>query len=397
MGAIATDATLTSFHPGSARTKPAERIASLDIARGIIMILMAIDHVRVYAGVPAGGPSPGVFFTRWVTNFSAPGFAFLAGTGAFLLGQKLGDKRALSRYLVERGIILIALELTFLRLAWTFNADVAHYNLAGVIWMLGWCMILLAGLIWLPVVAIAVVGLAIIVGQPVFTPIGNALPPAIGDFLYLGGVVRFGADGPPFGVLYVIVPWIGVMAVGYAFGVIMNFEPARRRKFCLSIGLGATALFVVLAAIGLATQPARPGSPPAVLRMLNQRKYPASPMFLLMTLGPMLAFLPYAERMRGWVADALTTFGRVPLFFYLLHIPLIHASALVVSLIREGRIDPWLFGNHPMAPPPVPDGYRWSLALLYLVFAIVIALLYGPCKWYADLKARRSASVLRFI
>ena len=163
MGAIATDATLTSFHPGSARTKPAERIASLDIARGIIMILMAIDHVRVYAGVPAGGPSPGVFFTRWVTNFSAPGFAFLAGTGAFLLGQKLGDKRALSRYLVERGIILIALELTFLRLAWTFNADVAHYNLAGVIWMLGWCMILLAGLIWLPVVAIAVVGLAIIV------------------------------------------------------------------------------------------------------------------------------------------------------------------------------------------------------------------------------------------
>lgn len=397
MGAIATDATLTSFHPSSERSKASGRIASLDIARGIIMILMAIDHVRVYAGVPAGGPSPGVFFTRWVTNFSAPGFAFLAGTGAFLLGQKLGDKRALARYLVERGIILIALELTFLRLAWTFNFDVAHYNLAGVIWMLGWCMILMAGLIWLPVAGIAVVGLALIVGQPVFTPIGNALPSAIGDFLYLGGVVKLGADGPPIGVLYVIVPWIGVMAVGYAFGVIMNLEAARRRKLCLWIGLGATGLFVVLAAIGVATQPARPGGPPAILRMLNQRKYPASPLFLLMTLGPILAFLPYAERMRGWVADVLTTFGRVPLFFYLLHIPLIHASALVVSLIREGRIDPWLLGNHPMAPPPVPDGYRWSLALLYLVFAIVIALLYWPCKWYAGLKARRSAAVLRFI
>ena len=396
MGAIATDDTLTSFHPGSERTQKG-RIASLDIARGIIMILMAIDHVRVYAGVPAGGPSPGVFFTRWVTNFSAPGFAFLAGTGAYLLGQKLGDKRALARYLVERGLILIALELTFLRLAWTFNVDVAHYNLAGVIWMLGWCMILMAGLIWLPVTAIAVVGMALIVGQPVFTPIGNALPAAIGDFLYLGGVVKLGVNGPPIGVLYVIVPWIGVMAVGYAFGVIMTFEPARRRKVCLWIGLGATALFVVLAAIGVVIQPARPGSPPAILRMLNQRKYPASPLFLLMTLGPMLAFLPFAERMRGWVADALTTFGRVPLFFYLLHIPVIHASALVVSLIREGRIDPWLFGNHPMAPPPVPDGYRWSLPLLYLVLAIVIALLYWPCKRYADLKARRSAAVLRFI
>src|SRR5580765_1421617 len=118
-----------------------ERIASLDITRGIVMVLMAIDHVRVYAGVPAGGPTPGVFFTRWVTHFSAPGFAFLAGTGAFLLGQKLADRRALARYLVERGVVLILLELTVLRLAWTFNADFAHYNLAGVIWMLGWCMI----------------------------------------------------------------------------------------------------------------------------------------------------------------------------------------------------------------------------------------------------------------
>ena len=108
----------------------------------------------------------------------------------------------------------------------------------------------------------------------------------------------------------------------------------------------------------------------------------------MMTLGPMIAFLPFAEQMRGRVASILATFGRVPMFYYLLHIPLIHAAALVVSLIRTGGIDPWLFGNHPMAPPPVPDGYRWSLALLYLVFAIVVALLYWPCRWYANLKAR---------
>lgn len=397
MGAIAGNATLTSFHPGSERTKPADRIASLDIVRGIVMILMAIDHVRVYAGVPAGGPTPGVFFTRWVTNFSAPDFAFLAGTGAFLLGRKLNDKGSLARYLVERGIVLILLELTFLRLAWTFNTDFAHYNLAGVIWMLGWCMILMAGLIWLPLTAIAVVGALLVVGQPVFTPVSQALPPAIGNFLYLGGVVRFGTNGPPFGVLYVIVPWIGVMALGYAFGTIMTFDAERRRKLCLRLGLGATLLFVALAAIGVRTQTTRPGAPLMIVRMLNQRKYPASPLFLLMTLGPTLLFLPYAERMRGRVADFLATFGRVPLFFYLLHIPLIHASALVVALIREGRVDPWLFGNHPLNPPPVPDGYRWSLPLLYLVFAIVIALLYWPCRRYADLKARNKSAILRLI
>jgi uncharacterized membrane protein len=281
-----------------------------------------------------------------------------------------------------------------LRLAWTFNADFAHYNLAGVIWMLGWCMILMAGIIWLPLAAIAVLGLALIVGQPLFTPISHALPAAIGNFLYLGGQVRLGL---PFAVLYVIVPWIGVMAVGYAFGTIMTYDPERRRKICLAIGLSATALFVVIAGITVARQQAQPGAPPAILRMLNQRKYPASPLFLMMTLGPMLAFLPFAERMRGRVASILSTFGRVPMFYYLLHIPLIHASALIVSLLRTGRVDPWLFGNHPMAPPPVPDGYRWSLPLLYLVFAIVVALLYWPCRWYANLKARRTSRALQYI
>ncbi len=396
MGVTTRGETITTYHPESERATGG-RIASLDITRGIVMLLMAIDHVRVYAGVPAGGPTPGVFFTRWVTHFSAPGFAFLAGTGAFLLGKKLGDKGALSRYLVERGLILILLELTVLRLAWTFNTNFADYNLAGVIWMLGWCMILMAGVVWLPTAAIAALGLVLIVGQGMFTPIAHALPAAIANFLYLGGEVRFGANGPPFAVLYVIVPWIGVMAVGYAFGVIVTLAPARRRAWCLGIGLSATALFIVIAGIMVARQPSRPGAPPAILRMLNQRKYPASPLFLMMTLGPMLAFLPFAERMRGRIASVLSIFGRVPMFYYLLHIPLIHAAALVVSLIREGHVDPWLFGNHPMSPPPVPDGYRWSLWLLYLVYGIVVVLLYWPCRWYADLKKRSTSRVLRYI
>ena len=373
------------------------RVSSLDAARGLVMILMAIDHVRVYAVVPAGGPTAGVFFTRWVTHFAAPAFAFLAGTGAFLLGERLRDRGALVRYLVTRGLMLVALELTVMRLAWTFNLDWMHYNLAGVLWMLGWCMVLMAGLIWLPVTAIGVVGVVVIVGQGVFGPLSRALPAALGNFLYLGDVVQFGLNGPPVLVLYVIVPWIGVMATGYAFGRVMERPAEERRRFCLRMGAALTAAFVVVACVSAARPPAGPDAPPFLFRVLGQRKYPASPTFLLMTLGPTLLFVGAAEHMRGAVSRVLVTFGRVPLFYYVLHIPLIHALAVVVSLIREGRVDPWLLGNHPMAPPPVPPGYRWSLPLLYLVFAVAVTLLYYPCRRFAQAKSRDRTGLLRYL
>src|SRR5712691_5524558 len=141
------------------------RIESLDFVRGVVMILMAIDHVRVYSGLPPGGPTPGIFFTRWITHFVAPAFVFLAGTAAYLHGRKLSDRAALSKFLLTRGAWLVLLELTVIRVAWTFNFDFAHYMLAGVIWMIGWCMILLAALVWLPTAAIAAFGLIVIVAQ----------------------------------------------------------------------------------------------------------------------------------------------------------------------------------------------------------------------------------------
>jgi uncharacterized membrane protein len=372
--------------------------------RGVIMVLMAIDHVRVYAGVPAGGPTPGVFFTRWVTHFVAPGFAFLAGTAAYFHGRKLGNRGALARYLMTRGAILVFLEITVIRVAWTFNLDFAHYNLAGVIWMLGWCMILMAALIYLPVATIGVIGLVLIFVQTLIGAIAGALPKSLawlGQLLYFGGDFQIGRDGPPLVVLYVIVPWIGVMAAGYAFGAIMAREPAERRRLCYVIGCSAIALFLMLRGLDIG-DPNRwrggdAGSAPVLLRFLNTSKYPASPDFLLMTLGPLIALLPFAERARGRIGEWLATFGRVPMFYYLLHIPAIHIAAVVVSLIREGRVNPWLFGNHPMWPPELPDGYRWSLPLLYLVFALVVALLYLPCRWYAREKARRPLSWLRYI
>jgi uncharacterized membrane protein len=210
--------------------RAASRVSSIDLIRGVVMILMAIDHVRVYSGVPAGGPTPGVFFTRWVTHFCAPAFAFFAGTAAFYLGRKLDNPRALAKYLLTRGLLLVALELTVLHVAWTFTFDFTQL-LAGVIWMLGWSMILLAALVQLPAAVVGVVGLAIILGQSLLTPIAAAMPQAthwLWQFLYLGGQVKIGAV--TISILYVLVPWIGVMAAGYGFGTIVSREAAQRRR-----------------------------------------------------------------------------------------------------------------------------------------------------------------------
>lgn len=396
-----------TYAPPAASPAPATpvggRIASIDVIRGVVMILMALDHVRVYSGLPAGGPTAGIFFTRWVTHFAAPAFVFLAGTGAFLHGRKLGDLGALRRYLVTRGLLLVALEMTVIRFAWTFNVDYAHYMLAGVIWMLGICMILLAALTHLSTRAIGIFGLVVILAQQLVALPAAAMPEsvraAVGwlwQVLYFGGPIPLGGDAS-FIVLYSIVPWIGVMAAGYAFGAVLLRDPAERDRLCLRIGLAATALFALGACVTELARGGQASDGPMLFRLLNQQKYPASQLFLLMTLGPTIALLPLAERARGRVAGWLATFGRVPMFYYLLHIPLIHLMAIAVSLTRTGVVSPWLFGNHPMRPPEQPDGYMWSLGLLYLVFALAIVLLYFPCRWYADTKARHPRAWMRYI
>ena len=390
-----------------AAAQPSSRIVSLDILRGVVMVLMAIDHVRVYAGVPPGGPDPGVFFTRWVTHYCAPIFIFLAGTGAYLYGRSHGGSAAVAKYLAVRGAWLVLLELTLLRLAWTFNLDYAHYLLAGVIWVIGWCMILMALLVRLPTLAIGAFGVAVIAGHNLLMPALGGLLGRLGagwlaQILYFGGPVQLGSGGPTLAVLYVIVPWIGVMAAGYGFGTVMELPAGERRRVCLRLGAGAVAAFLVLRGFDLYGDPrpwsGGPASPmPPLLRFLNTTKYPASLLFLLMTLGPMLLVLPALEGARGRVAGALATFGRVPFFFYVLHIPLIHAMALLVSALRTGAVDPWLFTNHPMMNPEPPDGYTWSLGLLYLVWAVVIVALYFVCRWFAGVKARRTSRWLRYL
>jgi len=185
------------------------------------------------------------------------------------------------------------------------------------------------------------------------------------------------------------------MAAGYGFGAIMTREPAERRRLCLRIGLFATALFLLIAGIQVFLRPAAEDAPPTLIRLLNQTKYPASQLFLLMTLGPTIAFLALAERTRGWLADVFATFGRVPMFYYLLHIPLIHATALMVWMMRDGTARAERFATAPYVS--IPPGERWSLALLYLVFFLVVAALYPLCRWYGRVKAVSRSGWLRYI
>ena len=419
--------------PRAATAGPAaagRRIASIDIVRGAVMVLMAIDHVRVFSGVPAGGPTPGVFFTRWVTHFCAPAFIFLAGTAAFLYGEKVRDRGALARFLLTRGAWLVLLELTVLRFGWTFNFDYAHYALAGVIWVIGWCMILMAALVYLPLVAVGTIGVAIIALHNITDAFAFQLGQAASEssaswfwqLLYFGGSISLGRgeDGPQLAVLYSIIPWIGVMAAGYAFGRVMQLDARAGGDACVGervLALQAWGTAIVRCIPCVAARGSQPlyGDPPAAAAVQaaaeRQRRAahtgaPPVPRHRQVSgVAPVPAhdaraddlLIPLLERARGPVARVLTVFGRVPFFYYVLHIPLIHLIFVGLSLARFGSVIPWMTANHPMFMPPAPEGYMYSLTALYAVTILTVALLYFPCRWFAELKSRRSDRWLSYL
>jgi uncharacterized membrane protein len=388
-------ASTTAVLPPVTRT----RIASIDIVRGAVMVLMAIDHVRVYAGVPAGGPDAAVFFTRWVTHFCAPAFVFLAGTAIFLHASRVQDARTVRRYLVMRGFLLVLLELTAIRFSWTFNFGYDQFVLAGVIWMLGWCMVLMAAFAGRRAAVVGWTGVAIAAAHQAFAFIPRTLPATmqgqvgwLWEFVYPAGYQSW---PPPLAILYVIAPWFGVMAAGYGFGAIMLRDTPDRRRLCLRIGLTMIALFAAYAIAMATVFRAQLGDGPLLFRVLNPPKYPVSQFYLLMTLGPTIAILPLLERARGRLAGMLDVFGRVPMFYYLLHIPAIHLAALAVNALVGNGYHPEWYATAPFAS--VPPAARWSLPLLYITWAIVVAALYLPCRWFAGVKAARPGRWLRYL
>ncbi len=368
----------------------APRVESIDLVRGAVMVLMVLDHVRDFFGDAKIDPTdlsattPALFFTRWITHFCAPTFVFLAGVGASLSGSRR-TRGELSRHLLTRGVWLILIEQTWGNVTLFFTYP--HFALGLILWAIGWSMIALAGLIYMPRTAIGLIGLATIALHNLLdgVQVPGGIATLLWSFLHVPGMQTL-PGGIPILIGYPLIPWIGVMASGYALGPIFSWPSGRRRPILVALGLGSIAGFVALRAFNVYGDP-RPWSTGAspvetAMSFLNCQKYPPSLLYLLMTMGPMLLALAALDRGAGRLGHPLRIFGREPLFFYLLQWPLAHGLAVLLAAVRGYPIG-WMFRFPPFQSPP---GYGQDLATVYLFWVVTVALLYVPCRWFGEWK-----------
>jgi uncharacterized membrane protein len=390
-------------NPAVTTVEKTARISSVDILRGAIMIIMALDHVRDYFSIAHFDPTdlarttPALFFTRWITHFCAPVFVFLAGMGASLSLDRGKSRHEVSRFLWTRGAVLILLEFTVVRFGWLFNFG-TQVLFVQVIWVLGVSMICLAGLIYLPRKITALLGIAMVVGHNAF----DGIPPSafgplgvVWRFLHVSGAVSL-PSGRVFITLYPLIPWIGVMALGFVAGGILQRSPDDRRRILVRTGGVMIAGFILLRAVNMYGD-LIPWSSQAdglftLLSFMNVTKYPPSLDFLLITLGPALIALSVMERMTGFVSKFLMVFGRVPMFFYIIHIYVIHALAVVAGIAMG-------FPARAMmdAMWGLPAEYGFDLPAVYAVWMVVIAVTYPLCSWYGGMKKRSSNKLLAYL
>lgn len=363
------------------------RVDSVDVVRGTVMVVMALDHVRAFLGAQVNPEdvttaSTALFLTRWITHFCAPTFVFLAGVGAYLRGRTV-RRSQLAWFLFTRGLWLLVLEFTLVN--WGLTFSFAYRFVVGqVIWAIGAAMVLLSVLVYLPAWVVGLIGIAIIAGHNLFDGVRGAELGSWGwlwDILHTRGGFEL-LPGRRFYVAYPILPWFGVLAAGYGAGLILDLPAARQRRTLLILGSGLTCAFLVLRFLHAYGDPRPWSSQPddirTVLSFLNCQKYPPSLQFLLMTLGPALIFLASADQVPSALQRFLTTFGRVPLFFYLLHFYLIHALALLLG-------------------QPRPDNQGYSLPTIYLVWIGVVLALWPLCRWYGTVKRKHPGGFLSYL
>ena len=384
---------------------PAPRLVSVDVLRGLVMVIMALDHTRDFMSYPGFAPEDvahtngALFLTRVITHFCAPVFAFLAGTGAFLASSRGKSLPQVSQFFFTRGLWLILLEFTIIDFAWGF----VPWGHGGVIWCLGWSMIVMALIVYLPVRWIAALGLGMIATHNLldrFNPASFGKLSWFWIFLHSPGRIPI-TSSFQLSTRYVLIPWVGVMAAGFAFGSLL-LRPDRR-KWILTLGLSATTLFFALRLFnaygnGIAGLPFgyphsagpwsfQPTLSLTVISFFNTLKYPPSLDYLLMTLGPsliLLGLLDKAKAERG-LGRVLLVFGRVPMFYYLLHLYLIHVLSILASLAFH---QPVLHGSVIADFAKKPAGYGHGLPFIYAMWILAVAILYLPCLWFMKLRSR---------
>ncbi|MEO7765947.1 MAG: heparan-alpha-glucosaminide N-acetyltransferase domain-containing protein [Ferruginibacter sp.] len=371
------------------------RITSIDLLRGFIMIIMALDHVRDYfhAGAFLYDPldlektSVPLFLTRWITHFCAPVFMLLAGTSAFISGQRK-TKKELSLFLLKRGAWLILLEMVVVNFGWNFMVTFPNLLLI-VIWALGISMIVLAAFIHLPKQLILAVGIILVAGHNLLDNIhvsGNDLPAFGWSLLHEQRFFNWHGEGILVG--YPLLPWIGIMALGYCLGHLYatGYDIGKRKKNLLLIGFSAITLFILIRCINgygdHSHWSSQKNSFYTLLSFIKVTKYPPSLLYTLMTLGPAIVFLAFTENLKGTVVSIISIYGRVPMFYYILHIYLIHLLAMIASEVFT-NVDwkNWML-TQPLWFNDSLKGYGFSLGVVYLVWFIVVIGLYPLCKRY---------------
>jgi uncharacterized membrane protein len=385
------------------------RVNSIDLLRGGVMVIMLLDHMREFVhrdelnfqATDLNKTNVLLFFTRWITHFCAPVFVFLAGAGAFLQMARGKSKSELSTFLIKRGLWLILLEFTLLRALIWFNIDFHFALQLQVIWVIGVSMVALAALTHAPLRLVAALSVAMIALHNLLDAVRvNPAPPtgfrtAVWMVLHQPGPIFFtpGVYGLS---LYPLIPWIGVLWAGYAFGVLYQLDPGRRNRILMRLGVALLALFVLLRGLNAYGDPSkwdrwglRQNPIFTVLSFLNVSKYPPSLLFLLMTLGSAILALPWLERIeKGRLSGIFITFGRVPLFFYFGQWIAVHVLATSAAYLAGQPIG-WLFVGPLDRPSPNPGNLGFSLWVVYVFWFLGLLLLYPLCRWFAEVKRRR--------
>ncbi len=371
-------------------TPTKKRIESIDVMRGIVMVIMALDHTRDFFTTTRFNPtdltqaSTALFITRFITHYCAATFVFLAGTGAFLSLSRGKTKGEAARFLLSRGIWLIILEVTLINWGFSMNHGTWQFQMDysfvffQVIWVIGICMVILAGLIYLQVEAICIIGLILILGHNAFDSVA---PKSLGEtggafwqFFHVQSMFNYAHGTRHIFILYPIIPWVGVMAVGYSFGTIFKLDAAKRKKLLVTIGCSALLLFVLIRSFNFYGDPdhwIKQGVwYRTILSFINAQKYPPSLDYLLITLGPVMILLAYLEGVKNRVTDTFLVFGRVPLFYYLCHIYLLQLLAYIAFKITEAE----------------HIAYGFGLPVVYGVWLLAVFILYFPSNWFMKYK-----------
>ena len=381
-----------------------KRIESIDILRGLVMVIMALDHVRDYFHITSNvnnpldfaTTSPILFFTRWITHFCAPVFVFLSGTSIYLQSLRK-SKKELSSFLIKRGLWLILIEVAVISFAWSFNP---HYNFLflQVIWAIGISMVLLGFLIYLPLRFVMLIGLIIVLGHNMLDVPEAAAgfnPGFWWDLMHHGSFKLYSiTENHSVFMVYPFVPWTGVMMLGYCFGIYFtsSYTVEQRRKKLLSIGGGLILFFIVLRYLNIYGDPVRwslqKNNLFTFLSFLNVYKYPPSLLYLCMTIGPALLFLAFIEKTKNEFTNVMRVFGRVAFFYYIIHLYLIHFLS-TISFFGRGHSfsEVSKIGEHLPFYFVIPgEGYR--LAVVYLIWVLIVIALFPLCKWYDDYKTK---------